>query len=214
MKSKPSSHCQQSSNAYATYSNRLSKGAVRWLLNENGNASSVSNSDDNDLRRRLAACGQHRRAQHALTLALAALKCVETTLKSTVFATAVFFTRPMWRVMRGIAKMGVDYFYAASRTMATLTQSGPSAEQVVETHSLYGRGRLLKILVSAVRFCPGPPEYSAQPFSVGRFVFTDPQSARGSCQFCVCRQVRAIWPFGQFVGRFCSLLSEKLSKLL
>ena len=91
MKYKPSSRCQQNSNAYATYSNRLSKDAVRWLLNGSGNANSVSNSDDNDLRRQLAACEQHRRAQHALTLALAAQECVEMTLKSTVFATAVFF---------------------------------------------------------------------------------------------------------------------------
>ena len=57
----------------------------------------------------------------------------------------------------GIVKMVRGHFYSALSTIATLTQTGPSTIQVVETHSLYGRGGLLKILVSAVRFCPGPP---------------------------------------------------------
>ena len=57
----------------------------------------------------------------------------------------------------GIVKMVPAHFSAALSTMATLTQTGPSAKQVVETHSLCGGDRLLKILVSAVRFCPGPP---------------------------------------------------------
>ncbi len=58
----------------------------------------------------------------------------------------------------GIVKMVPVHFYSALSTIATLTQTGPSAKQVVETHSLCGGDRLLKILVSGVRFTPRPPQ--------------------------------------------------------
>ena len=57
----------------------------------------------------------------------------------------------------GIVKMVRTYFLAALNTIATLTKKLPRQTQSFETHSLCGGGRLLKILVSAVRFCPGPP---------------------------------------------------------
>ena len=41
--------------------------------------------------------------------------------------------------------------------------------------------------MSAVRFCPGPPPFSAQPLSVGRFRLWIPQNTWGSGAFCVCR---------------------------
>ncbi len=42
--------------------------------------------------------------------------------------------------------------------------------------------------MSAVRFRPWPPLFSAQPFSVGCFHLRIPQAARVSEPFCVCRQ--------------------------
>ena len=78
-------------------------------------------------------------------------KCDETTLTSTVLASAVFFYKTPVLVTRGIAKMGVNIFYAALSTIATLAQKVSRPTQHIGTHSLYGRGRLLKIPVSQHR---------------------------------------------------------------
>jgi len=187
MKLKPSSPYHQSSNAYAIFSSRLNKVGERWLPSVSNNDASVKQNDNDEHKPiPLAALAASSKVLHALTTA-SAPKCGETTLKSTVLTSAVFFYKTPLRVTTGIAKMGVNIFYAALSTIATLTQKVPSPTQHIETHSLYGRGRLLKILVSAVRFCPGPPRFRAQPFSVGRFVFGKRQSVRDSHQFYVCR---------------------------
>ena len=55
------------------------------------------------------------------------------------------------------------------------------------------RGFRLKILVSAVRFRPRPPKFSAQLFSVGRFHLCFPHDTRGSRTFCVCDQAPVAW---------------------
>ena len=157
MKSKPSSRCRQSSNAYATFSNRLSVGVRHWLPSVSNNDASVKRNDNDEHKRTpLAAWAASSRVLHA-TRAASAPKCDDTTLKSTVLACAVFFYKTPVLVTRGIAKMGVNIFYAALNTIATLTQKVSRPTQPVETHSLYGRGGLLKILVSVVRFRPGPP---------------------------------------------------------
>ena len=196
MKYKPSNHCHQHRCGYAHYSNRLSVVGVRWLRSVNSNASSVKQNDNDERRtRRLAACDTLRAANTGLEWACSSIEMCKKTLKKGFLASAGFFYRTLTTSTTGIVKMVPAHFSAALSTMATLAQTGPSAKQVVETHSLCGGDRLLKILVSAVRFCPGPPRFRAQPFSVGRFLFAAPQSARGSRRFYVCRQRRAIWPF-------------------
>lgn len=75
MNSKPSSRCHPSSSAYAIYNNRLNKDGVRCLPNGSGNASSVNENDN----------GEQQRTR------LAVAKCVETKLKSTVWAGAGFY---------------------------------------------------------------------------------------------------------------------------
>ena len=159
MKSKPSSPYRQSSNAYATFNNRLNKVGVRWLRSVSNNDASVKQNDNGEHKRTpLAARAASNRVEHATTAA-SAPKCDETTLKSTVLSSAVFFYKTPVLVTTGIAKMGVNIFYAALNTIATLTQKVSSPTQHIEMHSLYGRGRLLKILVSVVQFRPGPPRF-------------------------------------------------------
>jgi len=58
---------------------------------------------------------------------------------------------------RGIAKMGVNYFYAAWDKSTTLTKNFPSMLYVFDFQYLLGGLSELKILVSVVRFRPGPP---------------------------------------------------------
>ena len=58
---------------------------------------------------------------------------------------------------RGIAKMGVNYFYAAWDKSTTLTKNFPPMLYVFDFQYLLGGLSELKILVSVVRFRPGPP---------------------------------------------------------
>jgi|GEM_PF-4150716 len=163
MNSKPSSPCRQSSNAYATFNDTLSKVGVRWLPSVSNNDASVKQNDNGEHKQTpLAAWAASSRVLHATTAALSP-KCDDTTLKSTVLACAVFFYKTPVRVTRGIARMGVNIFYAALSTMTTLAQKVSSPTQHIETHSLYGRGRLLKILVSVVQFRLGPPKFKLPP---------------------------------------------------
>ena len=142
MKLKPSSPYHQSSNAYAIFSSRLNKVGERWLPSVSNNDASVKQNDNDEHKPiPLAALAASSKVLHALTTA-SAPKCGETTLKSTVLTSAVFFYKTPLRVTTGIAKMGVNIFYAALSTIATLTQKVPSPTQHIETHSLYGRGRL------------------------------------------------------------------------
>ena len=158
MNSKPSSHCHQHRCGYAIYNSRLSVVGVRCLRSVSNNESSVKQNDNGERRTRwLAACDTLRAADTGLDWACGSSEMREKTLKRGFLASAVFFYKTSTTSMTGIVKMVRGHFSAALSTMATLTQSGPSAEQVVETHSLCGGDRLLKILVSAVRFCPGPP---------------------------------------------------------
>ena len=175
MNSKPSSHCHPHKCGYAHYSNKLSVVGVRCLRSVSNNESSVKQNDNGERRtRRLAAYDTLRAADTGLEWACGSREMREKTLKRGFLASAGFFCKTPTTSMTGIVKMVSAHFYAALSTIATLTQSGPSAEQIVETHSLCGRGRLLKILVSAVRFCPGPPpnpDPSAR--ALGFFVFSD-----------------------------------------
>ena len=61
---------------------------------------------------------------------------------------------------RGIAKMGVNYFYAAWDKSTTLTKNFPPMLYVFDFQYLLGGLSELKILVSVVRFRPGPPRTS------------------------------------------------------
>ena len=172
MNSKPLSHCHQHRCGYAHYSNRLSVVGVRWLRSVNSNASSVKQNNNGERRTRwLAACDTLRAADTGLDWACSSSEMREKTLKKGFLASAGFFYKTPTTSTTGIVKMVRLHFYSALSTMATLAQTGPSAEQVVETHSLYGRGRLLKILVSAVRFCPGPPPNPQPCHRAGLFIW-------------------------------------------
>jgi len=57
----------------------------------------------------------------------------------------------------GIAVMVCAAVNTFNRCQHTLAHLSPTPTQPVETHSENGRGGLLKILVSVVRFHPGPP---------------------------------------------------------
>ena len=173
MKFKPSNHCHQHRCGYAHYSNRLSVVGVRCLRSVSNNASSVKQNDNGERRTRwLAACDTLRAADTGLDWACSSIEMCKKTLKKGFLASAGFFYKTTTTSMTGIVKMVRGHFSAALSTMATLVKSGPSAEQVVETHSLYGRGRLLKILVSAVRFCPGPPpKLKTLAFALGFLFF-------------------------------------------
>ena len=57
----------------------------------------------------------------------------------------------------GIAKMTVKNFYAACFKNATLARNEAGTEQAFEIRQLLRLGRVLKILVSVVRFRPWPP---------------------------------------------------------
>ena len=158
MNSKPSNPCHQHRCGYAHYSNRLSVVGVRCLRSVSNNASSVKQNDNGERRtRRLAACDTLRAADTGLEWACSSIEMCKKTLKKGFLASAGFFYKTPTTSTTGIVKMVRQNFTAALSTIATLKQSGPSAKQVVETHSLCGGDRLLKILVSAVRFCPGPP---------------------------------------------------------
>ena len=158
MNSKPSNHCHQHRCGYAHYSNRLSVVGVRCLRSVSSNENSVKQNDNGERRtRRLAACDTLRAADTGLEWACSSIEMRKKKLKKGFLASAGFFYKTPTTSTTGIVKMVPVHFYSALSTMATLTQSGPSAKQVVETHSLCGGDRLLKILVSAVRFCPGPP---------------------------------------------------------
>ena len=62
--------------------------------------------------------------------------------------------------IRGIAKMSVNYFYAAWDKSTTLTKNFPSMLYLFDFKYLLGGLSDLKILVSVVRFRPGPPRIS------------------------------------------------------
>ncbi len=112
MKSKPSSRCRQNSNAYATFNNRLSVGVRHWLRSVSNNDASVKQNDNGEHKRtQLAAWAASSRFEHATTAALAS-KCDETTLKSTVLVSAVFFYKTPVLVTTGIAKMDANIIYA------------------------------------------------------------------------------------------------------
>ena len=64
---------------------------------------------------------------------------------------------------RGIAKMGVNYFYAAWDKSTTLTKNFPPMLYVFDFQYLLGGLSELKILVSVVRFRPGPPRILKTP---------------------------------------------------
>ena len=158
MKYKPTNHCHQHRCGYAHYSNRLSVVGVLCLRSVSSNENSVKQNDNGERRTRwLAACDTLRAADTGLDWACGSTEMREKTLKKGFLASAGFFYKTPTTSMTDIVKMVSAHFSAALSTIATLTQSGPSAKQVVETHSLCGGDRLLKILVSAVRFCPGPP---------------------------------------------------------
>ena len=146
-------------NSVSTHSSsKWSAVGKRWQQNESVSARSVKQNDNGERRTRwLAACDTLRAADTGLDWACGSSEMREKTLKKGFLASAGFFYKTSTTSTTGIVKMVSAHFSAALSTIATLTQTGPSAEQVVETHSLYGRDRLLKILVSAVRFCPGPP---------------------------------------------------------
>ncbi len=59
--------------------------------------------------------------------------------------------------IRGIAKISVNYFYAAWDKNTTLTKNFPSMLYLFDFKHLLGGLSELKILVSVVRFRPGPP---------------------------------------------------------
>jgi len=62
--------------------------------------------------------------------------------------------------VRGIVKMGVNYFYAAWNKSTTLTKNFPPMLYLFDFQYLLGGLSELKILVSVVRFRPGPPKTS------------------------------------------------------
>jgi hypothetical protein len=72
---------------------------------------------------------------------------------------------------RGIAKMGVKYFYAAWDKSTTLTKNFPPMLYVFDFQYLLGGLSELKILVSVVRFRPGPPRFNLKHPSPATGVF-------------------------------------------
>ena len=192
MKYKPSNHCHQHRCGYAIYSNRLSVVGVRCLRSVSNKESSVKQNDNGERRTRwLAACDTLRAADTGLDWACSSIEMCKKTLKKGFLASAGFFYKTSTTSMTGIVKMVPAHFYSALSTIATLTQSGPSAEQVVETHSLYGRGRLLKILVSAVRFCPGPPPNTQALPPCGAFYLLVGISTSVAAQYLRCPQTHS-----------------------
>jgi hypothetical protein len=65
---------------------------------------------------------------------------------------------------RGIAKMGVNYFYAAWDKSTTLTKNFPPMLYVFDNKRNEDGLSELKILVSVVRFRPGPPRNTKTTF--------------------------------------------------
>jgi hypothetical protein len=78
-------------------------------------------------------------------------------------------------------------FLSALKKITTHAQNFSSTLLDFDFKYLLGGLSELKILVSVVRFRPGPPILSAQLFSVGRFHLGHPQSTRGAAQFYVCQ---------------------------
>ena len=192
MKYKPSNHCHQHRCEYAIYSSRLSVVGVRWQQSVSNNASSVKQSDNGERRTRwLAACDTLWAADTGLDCASGSSEMREKTLKRWFLASAGFFYKTPITSMTGIVKMVRRHFSAALSTIATLTQSGPSAKQVVETHSLCGGDRLLKILVSAVRFCPGPPPNPQALPPCGAFYLVLGISTSVAAQYLRCPQTHS-----------------------
>ena len=154
MKSLLSNPLRHSSNASARYSSRSKMAGVRWLL-------SVS---DNDERKRQSDNGEQQPSWQvaaetvsAALCGLAASKIRKTTLLSTVLVRAGFFYKTSLALMTGIVKIPVKIFYAACIKNATRTQKVLRPTQRFETRQLLWCGRVLKILVSVVRFRPEPP---------------------------------------------------------
>ena len=192
MNSKPSSHCHPLRCGYAHYSNKLSEVGVRWLRSVSSNASSVKQNGNGERRtRRLAACETLEAADTGLDWACSSSEMREKTLKRGFLASAGFFCKTPTTSMTGIVKMARLHFCSALSTIATLTQSGPSAEQIVETHSLCGGDRLLKILVSVVRFRPGPPLNTRASPQCGAFYLVVGISSSVTAQYLRCPQSRS-----------------------
>ncbi len=78
------------------------------------------------------------------------------------------------------------YFFTALKKITAHAQNFSSTLYVFDNKRNEDGQSELKILVSVVRFRPGPPKSSAQLFSVGRFRFGDPQTVRGPAQLYVC----------------------------
>ncbi len=72
--------------------------------------------------------------------------------------------------MLAIQKASVNYFYAAWDKSTTLTKNFPPMLYLFDFKYLLGGLSELKILVSVVRFRPGPPRFYKPP-SGGFFVF-------------------------------------------
>jgi len=73
--------------------------------------------------------------------------------------------------VRGIVKMGVNYFYAAWNKSTTLTKNFPPMLYLFDFQYLLGGLSELKILVSVVRFRPGPPRFIVKHPSLATGVF-------------------------------------------
>ena len=192
MKYKPSNHCHQHRCGYAIYSNKLSVVGVRCLRRVSNNASSVKQNDNGERRTRwLAASDTLRAADTGLEWACSSIEMRKKKLKKGFLASAGFFYKTPTTSTTGIVKMVREHFSAALSTIATLTQTGPSAEQVIETHSLCGGDRLLKILVSAVRFCPGPPPNTQALPPCGAFLLVRGISTSVAAQYLRCPQTHS-----------------------
>jgi hypothetical protein len=154
MRLPPSNPLHRSSNASAAFSSRLRRAEERWLR-------SVSDSDErkkqSDNGRRQPSWQAASKTVSAAVLGLAASKPRKKALLSVVLAKAGFFYKTPLANTRGIAKMAVNYFYAACVKNATLALQSPTRAQTFEKRQLLWCGRVLKILVSVVRFRPEPP---------------------------------------------------------
>jgi hypothetical protein len=72
--------------------------------------------------------------------------------------------------MRDIVKMNVNYFYAAFKKSTTLTKNFSGMMYPFDFKYLFGGLSELKILVSVVRFRPGPPNSNNALLCAGHFL--------------------------------------------
>ena len=152
-------HLHRSSNAYGHYSNRLRLAGVLWLRSVSDNGERKRQKDSGE--RRAKSASKRQKTVPAGKAGWTGL-CGPYEIRSKgAYEQFTGGLRQPFKISlantRGIVKMAVNNFYAACVKNATLALQSPTRAQTFEKRQLLWCGRVLKILVSVVRFRPEPP---------------------------------------------------------